>query len=264
MIIPFLTLPYPQIDPILCKMGSFDLRWYGLMYVTGIVLGWGYGKRLIKKYNLTISIQTFYDLIPYCVAGIIIGGRLGYVLFYDLPHFIQQSLEIFYTWKGGMSFHGGLLGVISSVIIFSRIKKISPMLLADLLASIAPVGLFFGRIGNFINGEHFGRFTESPLGMFFPRGGGFPRHPSQLYEAGLEGIILFLILMMAWRIDSIRKIPGRLFALFLTGYGLFRFLVEYVRDPDGYIGFLTIGQALSIPLVIGGLTLFFFKKRAEQ
>lgn len=252
-------LTYPDIDPVALELGPLLIRWYALAYLAGILLGWYYIKALDAKQNPPLlQKKQLDDLMIWGVAGIILGGRLGYVLFYNFPYFAAHPAEIIEIWRGGMSFHGGMMGTILMFYLFSRKEKLSFLRLIDLIATAAPIGLFFGRLANFVNGELYGRTTDSPLGMVFPHGGSEPRHPSQLYEAALEGIVLFLILFYCVRFTKLlEKRPGAIGAIFLIGYGLARFTVEFFREPDSQLGFLALGfsmgQWLSLPMVVAGV-----------
>jgi phosphatidylglycerol:prolipoprotein diacylglycerol transferase len=257
-------LPFPDFDPVLLQIGPFALRWYALAYVAGIVLGWLYAVRLIKTPAIWSPRQApatqlqVDDLILYVTLGIILGGRVGYVLFYRPDLFWTNPLEVLQIWNGGMSFHGGALGVAIAVALFARFNKIEVLRLGDLVAPCVPFGLFFGRIANFINGELWGRPTEAPWGVIFPGSGdGLARHPSQLYQAALEGLVLFLILR--WATHGARLLPrrGMLTGLFLLFYGLFRIAVEFVREPDSHLPaalreYATLGMLLSVPMVLVG------------
>ncbi|RMD70145.1 MAG: prolipoprotein diacylglyceryl transferase [Gammaproteobacteria bacterium] len=252
-------LPYPRIDPVAVDLGPLKIHWYGLMYLFGFLLAWWLGKRRARRPDSPIAPQEMGDLVFYAALGVVIGGRLGYVLFYDLPRYLEHPWAIFQIWQGGMSFHGGLLGVLAAMALYARKRGIAFFRLTDFIAPLVPIGLFFGRIGNFINGELWGKVTDLPWGMVFPHAGPFPRHPSQLYEAFLEGIVLFAVL---WLYSSRPRPVMAVSGLFLLGYGTFRFLVEFVREPDpqlGYLafGWLTMGQVLSFPMVLLGATLLF-------
>jgi phosphatidylglycerol:prolipoprotein diacylglycerol transferase len=254
-----------NINPVLIKLGPFQVGWYGLMYVFGFIAAYLLVRYQMKKKQLGISREEVENLFIYLMLGLIIGGRLGYVLFYDLPLYLQDPLEIFAVWHGGMSFHGGLLGVLIVGIVFSWRHKKSFWRIADLFIVTAPIGLGLGRIGNFINGELYGRVTSVPWGMIFPKGGPLPRHPSQLYESALEGGLLFVIL---WILKD-KKLPsGGLLAIFLFLYGIFRFFVEFFREPDPQLGFilgpLTMGQLLSSLMIISGICLFLYLWRKER
>ena len=254
------AIPFPAIDPVLISIGPLAIRWYSLAYIAGILLGWRYilGLAAMRKQK-GINAAAIDDLIVWLVLGVILGGRLGYVLFYKAGYYASNPLEAFYVWQGGMSFHGGALGVILAMALFSRKRDIAFLPLADMVVCAVPIGLFFGRIANFINGELFGRPTDVPWAVVFPRGGPEPRHPSQLYESFLEGLVLFIILTALWRSGRLRDRPGALGGVFLMGYGAFRLFVEFFRQPDAHLGFLfagaTMGQLLSLPLIVVGMWL---------
>lgn len=250
-------IPYPLIDPVALQIGSLSIRWYGLAYVAGIILGWKWGVYLIKRLQLSLSETLFSDYIPWAALGIVAGGRLGHVIFYNLSYYIQHPLEIFYIWHPGMSFHGGILGVILVTLLYDRRHNIALKPFADLLAVSTPLGLFFGRIANFINAELVGRPTNVPWAMIFPGSDGQPRHPSQLYEAAFEGIFLFILLNYLFiQKEWYRKYTGATAGLFILGYGCIRICIENVREPDAHIGyifgFFTLGQLYSLPLVLAG------------
>jgi len=257
-------LALPQIDPVMFNLGPFAIRWYALAYIAGLLLGWRYMLRLNnKRAHLTTS-DVIDDLLTWTIIGVILGGRLGYVLFYNLPYYSENPMQAVAIWKGGMSFHGGLLGVTVAMIWFARRRNLELLRLSDLVACAVPLGLFFGRIANFINGELYGRSADLPWAVFFPNAGPLPRHPSQLYEAALEGAALFLLLAwLAWRSEqqSALRRPGLLTGIFLCGYAVARGLVELVRQPDLQIGLLpfgtTLGQWLSLPMLLGGLYLIW-------
>ena len=253
------AIPFPAIDPVLISIGPLAIRWYSLAYIAGILLGWRYIVSLSARKPGVIDAAAIDDLIVWLVFGIILGGRLGYVLFYKPGYYLMNPIEAAYVWEGGMSFHGGALGVILAMALFARKRGIDFLRLADMVACAAPIGLFFGRIANFINGELFGRPSDVAWAVVFPRGGPEPRHPSQIYESFLEGLVLFLILAALWRYTRLRDRPGALGGVFLLGYGAFRLFVEFFREPDAHLGFLfggvTMGQLLSLPLVIVGVWL---------
>jgi len=254
-----LTLTYPAIDPVLLEIGPFAIRWYALSYIAGILLAWRYMVVLARRSPTGITKPHLDDFIVWATLGVVLGGRLGYVVFYKAGYYLDHPLEAFAVWQGGMSFHGGLLGVIFSIWLFSRLRGYSWIAICDIVACTAPIGLFLGRIANFINGELYGRVTDSPLGMVFPNGGPLPRHPSQLYEALLEGLLLLLVLSwLAYRPGIIER-RGFLSGVFLIGYGIARPVAEMFREPDAHIGFLTVGstmgQWLSLPLLAVGIWL---------
>lgn len=246
----------PEISPYIFQIGSMGPTWYGLMYVVGFVLGYQLAKYQVKSMPDWTQEQVS-DLLTYVIFGVILGGRVGYVLFYQFDYFLSHPLYLFYITDGGMSFHGGLLGVVFALWWFAKRKQKSWLAVGDFVAPLFPIGLFFGRIGNFINAELWGKVTDVPWGVVFPNGGALPRHPSQLYEALLEGLVLFVLIYWYSR----KKPPiGRLSGLFLVGYGLARFIVEFVRLPDSHIGYiafgwLTKGQLLSLPMIAIGLFL---------
>ena len=248
---------FPNINPIALDFGLVKISWYALSYVAGILSSWYLIIKIIKMKKIKISNKIINDLISNCMIGIILGGRLGYVTFYNPEYYFNNLIEIFKIWNGGMSFHGGFIGVILAIIYSSRTLKIPIMLFSDLVATVSPIGLFFGRIANFINGELFGRVTNHNLGMIFPNGGKFPRHPSQLYEAFFEGIILFFIMLVLMNKSDFFEKKGFLTASFVFFYGIFRFFIEYFREPDGHIGLiyfnLSMGQILSLPMIVFGL-----------
>ncbi len=255
----FLAIPFPSIDPILISFGPFAVRWYALSYLAGIIIGWRLLRRRADVSAENISADHIDDFLVWATLGIILGGRFGYVLFYNFQYFAAHPGEILAMWRGGMSFHGGFLGVVVAGWIFCKRRDIHPLIFGDMIACAAPIGLFFGRIANFINGELFGRITDAPWGVVFPRGGPDPRHPSQLYEAALEGVILFIILNLMWRSKTIRNRRGVLTGTFIAGYAIARMIVELYRQPDAHIGFLTagstMGQWLSMPMLLIGLGL---------
>ena len=252
---------YPTIDPVALSLGPIQIHWYGLMYLLGFSGAWWLGRLRAERFGWTaVEVE---DLLFYGAIGVIVGGRLGYSLFYDLPALIDNPLNLFKVWQGGMSFHGGLLGVVVAFGFFARATGKSYFSISDFIVPMVPVGLFFGRIGNFINGELWGKVSDVPWAMIFPNAGPLTRHPSQLYEAMLEGVLLFLIL---WIYSAKPKPPGAVSGLFLLGYGFFRFVVEFVRVPDQQYGYLlldwiTMGQILSLPMIVIGL---FITVRASQ
>jgi len=287
------VIPFPSIDPVIFRIGPLAIRWYAIAYIAGLLLGWSYILRLLKDKTLWAGLpfkgkapataDNIGDLFVWITLGVILGGRLGYVLFYGfiycgfagetvrgnctgLPQaFIDNPLKIFAAWEGGMSFHGGLLGVVIAIWWFCRRNKLNLLAIADLVAAAVPIGLFFGRIANFINAELWGKVTNLPWGVEFPGVAGGPRHPSQIYEAILEGIVLFLILRIAIKRFQIHRRPGLVTALFLTFYGLFRFGVEFVRDSEAIIyGWFSMGQALSLPMLVAAALFFWFALAQRQ
>lgn len=262
-----MVFDFPNIDPVAFSIGSLLVRWYSLAYLAGFLLGWRYCLYLAgldKK--VRPSKEDVDDFLPWVILGVILGGRLGYVLFYQFELYALRPLEIFKVWHGGMSFHGGVLGVLFVLIVYPVIKNIPKFRLADMVCAAVPIGLFFGRIANFINGELFGRITDAHLGVVFPNGGGLPRHPSQLYEAVLEGLVLFLLLFFVMRNDGLRNKPGLTSGMFFVGYGFFRLFVEMFREPDAHIGFIiggiSMGQILSMPMLIAGFGLIIYALKA--
>jgi phosphatidylglycerol---prolipoprotein diacylglyceryl transferase len=265
-----LLIPFPNIHPEIFSIGPFHLdgwtlgpfaiRWYALAYIAGLIIGWRYCMALAKRPPQIAKAQDIDDFLVWATIGVVLGGRIGYVLFYDLPRYLAEPAEIIKLWHGGMSFHGGALGVCVAIFLFCRQRKIALLGFADIIACAVPIGLFFGRIANFINGELWGRPTDVDWAMIFPGDPDhLPRHPSQLYEAFLEGIVLFLVLWALQRFVGARRRQGLLTGVFLAGYGLARITVEFFRQPDAQLGFLfagaTMGQLLSIPLVVIGVWL---------
>ena len=250
-------LTYPQINAIAIQVGPIKIYWYGIMYLMGFALAWFLARVRAQKLNYHWNNEIISDFIFYAAIGVLLGGRLGSVLFYNFSEFLHNSLFVFKIWLGGMSFHGGLLGVIISLFFFARKIKIPFLDMLDFTAPLVPLGLAFGRIGNFINSELWGRITTVPWGMVFPNGGPLPRHPSQLYESFAEGILLFIIV---WLYASKPRPRGTISGLFLCSYGIIRFICEFFREPDLQLGFiafdwLTMGQLLSIPMIIVGIYL---------
>jgi phosphatidylglycerol:prolipoprotein diacylglycerol transferase len=265
-----LTIPYPAINPDIftlppfslgpLTLGPFSLRWYAVAYIAGLIIGWRYCLALARKPPQVAAPRDVDDFLVWATLGVVLGGRLGYVLFYNLPEYLQHPVEILYVWHGGMSFHGGAIGVFLAIILFCRQRRIPLLAFADIIICAVPIGLFFGRIANFINGELWGRATDVPWAMIFPSDPtGLPRHPSQLYEAFLEGLVLFTLLWALQRLAGARQRPGLLTGVFLMGYAICRITVEFFRQPDPQLGFLwfgaTMGQLLSIPLFLLGLFL---------
>ncbi len=250
------AIPFPNIDPVLIEIGPFAIRWYALAYIAGLILGWRYVRRLAKAPPRVATTEAIDDFLLWATVGVVLGGRLGYILFYNFDYYVDNPLRALEIWRGGMSFHGGMLGVILAIIMFCRKRQIPLLGFADLIACATPIGLFLGRIANFINAELYGRPTDLPWGVIFPDGGPIARHPSQLYQAFLEGLVLFVVLYMLWRSEWVRMRPGVLSGAFLVGYGIFRMIGELFREPDMHIGFLafgtTMGQWLSLPMVVIG------------
>jgi len=258
------VLRLPAIDPVAFQIGPFQVRWYGLMYVFGFVGGYFLVRWLAKKKKVDLSKDILQELISYLVIGVIAGGRLGYVLFYNLPFYLANPLEIFAVWRGGMSFHGGLIGASLMGWWFAKKHGLSFYRLADLCVVAVPIGLGLGRIGNFINGELYGRPTNVPWPVVFPQGGPVPRHPSQLYEAFLEGVVLFVVLL--WLSERVQT-EGVLLWTFIGGYGVARFLVEFFREPDPQLGFVlgpfSMGQILSLAMILTAALCLLLRKTGD-
>ncbi len=250
-------LTYPTLDPVALSLGGLDIRWYGIAYVSGILLAWLCCTQLIRRGYSSITEKDMGDFIPWATLGIVAGGRLGHVLFYGGSYYLENPLEIFMIWKPGMAFHGGIIGVILATYFFCKARNIKILVLLDLISVGTPIGLFFGRIANFINAELWGRMTDSPLGMVFPGAGPYPRHPSQLYEAALEGILLLLIQLFFLILAKKKQWRAGLVAgVFSLSYALMRSFAEFFREPeDGFIGPFTAGQFLSLPLFLFGIFL---------
>jgi len=265
------AIPFPAIDPILIEVGPLAIRWYSLAYIAGLLLGWMYIKRLLSREELWASkapmtILQSDDFLLWTAMGVIIGGRLGYTLFYSFSYYLENPLAILQVWNGGMSFHGGMLGVVIAIALYCRRNSLNYLSTMDLVAAAVPLGLLFGRIANFINGELFGRTTDVAWGVIFPNGGPEPRHASQLYEAFFEGLVLFIVLRILVNKYKILHHPGMASGVFLVGYGLSRIFVEFYRMPDAHIGyffgFITMGMILSLPMVIFGLGVIKFTKKS--
>ena len=256
------VLVHPHIDPIAFSIGPLAVRWYGLMYLAGFAAAWWLGVGRIARGAAPVTRRQFDDLLFVAVLGVILGGRLGYVLFYKPSHYLSNPLEIFAIWQGGMSFHGGLLGVMAAMAFAAWRHRIDYLRLMDYVAPLCPLGIAAGRMGNFINGELWGRVTDVPWGMVFRGAGDAPRHPSQLYQFALEGMLLFIIL---WWYSAKPRPRGAVSALFLIGYGSLRFIAEFGREPDAFLGYLalglTMGQWLCLPMIAGGLALFWWSRR---
>jgi phosphatidylglycerol:prolipoprotein diacylglycerol transferase len=264
-----LIIPYPNIHPEIFSIGPFAIgnwslgpfavRWYALAYIAGLIIGWRYCLAIAKRPPQVARAQDIDDFLVWATIGVVLGGRIGYILFYNFDEYAAHPIEMLYLWRGGMSFHGGALGVMAAIILFCRQRGIPMLAFADIIACAVPIGLFFGRIANFINGELWGRATDVPWAMVFPTGGPEPRHPSQLYEAFLEGAVLFVLLWALQRFTPARQRPGTLTGVFLMGYAVARIIVELFRQPDAQLGFLfwgvTMGQLLSLPLLLVGLWL---------
>ena len=253
-------LQFPNFDPVAIRLGPLAIHWYGLMYLIGFGSAWLLGRWRISHGKTRLTLKDLEDIIFYGVLGVIAGGRLGYVIFYKPAYYASHPLEMFYLWEGGMSFHGGLIGVLAMVTWLAYSRKYKWFEVSDFVAPLIPLGLAAGRMGNFINGELWGRPSTLPWAMVFPQSGdGIPRHPSQLYQLGLEGLLLFILL---WWFANKPRPTGQVSAVFLMGYGFFRFVAEYAREPDDFLGLLTaglsMGQLLSLPMIVAGAILFQF------
>ena len=251
-----------NLDPVIFNLGFLSLRWYSVAYILGIIIGWWYGKKILSQIclnnNINFKISLFDDYISYVIISIILGGRIGYILFYNLEFYLLNPLEVFFIWKGGMSFHGGLLGIIIATIFFSKKNNLDKLIIFDVVSCVAPIGIFLGRMANFINSELFGKPTDLPWAIIFPLVDGQPRHPSQIYEAFLEGILLFLILNIFIRTSI--YIKGKVASLFLILYSIFRLISELYREPDHQVGyvldFLSMGSILSYFMIALGLIMY--------
>jgi len=257
-------LTFPQFDPIALELGPLAIRWYALSYIVGILLAWWYCRRLAARPDSGVTRPVLDDLVFWAVIGVVLGGRIGYVLFYNFEHFLRQPQDIFRVWEGGMSFHGGMLGVLLAIGLVARKYKLRYFQVSDVVGCAVPIGLFLGRLANFVNGELYGRASEVSWAMVFPTDpAALPRHPSQLYQAALEGLVLFALLFLLVRLGKLARV-GFLSGAFLAGYGLARILGEFFREPDPQLGFLfgpvTMGQLLSLPMVLLG---FWFMARAR-
>ena len=270
---PLSVLPYPQFDPVLVSFGPFAIRWYALAYICGILLGWLYARAIIANARYwggpaPLTVADFDDFVLWVTVGIILGGRTGYVLFYNLKHFIADPIEIVQVWKGGMSFHGGFLGCVLAVGLFSLKRGIPFLSLGDITCAAGPIGLCLGRLANFVNGELWGRTTDVSWAMVFPgrEAGPLPRHPSQLYEATLEGLVLFVILLILIRRGALRR-PGLVTGAFAIVYAIMRAFCELFREPDAQLGFIwrgtTMGMLLSVPLLLAGIGFVAYALRRQ-
>jgi phosphatidylglycerol:prolipoprotein diacylglycerol transferase len=261
---PLFAIPFPAIDPVAVAIGPFAIRWYALAYIVGLLIGWRYCLFLADQPPRLVGRTDVDDFLVWATLGVVLGGRIGYVLFYKPGFYISHPLEALYLWHGGMSFHGGAIGVTTAIFLFTRYRGLSMLAFGDIICEAIPIGLFFGRIANFINDELWGRVTDVPWGMVFPGAGPLPRHPSQLYEAACEGILLFLVLFVAERRGA-RRYPGAVSGTFLAGYAIARMSGELFRQPDVQLGYLifgtTMGQLLSIPLLIAGIALILWARR---
>lgn len=256
------SMAYPFLDPVLFRIGPIEIRWYGIMYLVGFGIAYLIIRSEFRRKNGPLPVDAAGDFLFYLIVGLMLGARIGYVIFYNPEVYLDQPWEIFAVWRGGMSFHGGMIGMIISGWMFSRSRKVSFLELADIGSLSVPMGLMAGRIGNFINGELYGRVTSVPWGLVFPGGGNLPRHPSQLYEALFEGPVLFLIL---WILRRRVTRNGSILCLFIIIYGFFRFMIEFFREPDVQLGYLylglTMGQILCLVMIAGGMILFLAIKR---
>jgi len=258
------SIPYPNIDPVFLRLGPLQFRWYGLMYLLGLTIAYFVIKSRAAARNIPLTKEQLYDMLVYAAVGIFVGGRLGYTFFYNFSYYGQNPAKIIAVWEGGMSFHGGLLGTVVALWLFSKRRGIPALTVADLAAGTTPIGLFLGRIGNFINGELYGRITNVDWCMVFPTDGPECRHPSQLYEAALEGGFLFVGLAL---INRQQPPPGTVFWSFITGYGLCRLVIEFFREPDAHLGFifgpLSMGQLLSLPMILLGAVMVALTLRSK-
>lgn len=266
-----MALNFPDIDPVALSLGPLEIRWYALAYLVGFLGGWWYAKKLVSlgPEGARPNKDDIDNFIPWAVFGVILGGRIGYVLFYQAGMYLADPLEILKVWHGGMSFHGGALGVIIALFAFSARHKIPLLRLTDVVCACVPIGLFFGRIANFVNGELYGRASDAAWAVVFPRGGGVARHPSQLYEAFLEGLVLFAVLAFLMLSKKWRAHTGVVTGVFLGGYGFARFLVEFVREPDFHLGLfffqsVSMGQILSVPMILAGVYIALRRSRGQS
>jgi phosphatidylglycerol---prolipoprotein diacylglyceryl transferase len=262
-VIMLLALPFPNFDPVLIQLGPFAVRWYALAYIAGILLGWLYARAIIRRGKLwggpaPMTAIDLDDFVVWVTLGIILGGRIGYVLFYNPEYFAAHPLESFELWKGGMSFHGGFTGCVLAVILFAKSRGIPVFSFGDVICAVGTIGVFLGRLANFVNGELWGRASDVPWAMVFPSGGPLPRHPSQLYEAGLEGLGLLLLLALCIRAGALKR-PGLIIGIFAVSYAIARSFCELFREPDAQLGFLwgglTMGMLLSLPLLLFGIAM---------
>jgi len=263
------VLLFPQFDPVIVQLGPLSIRWYALAYIVGLVLGWRLVRRLVQAKPVVATPLQVDDFLTWATLGVVLGGRLGYVLFYQPSAYLAHPAQIFAVWEGGMSFHGGMLGVAIACVLFCRKEKIPILGFADRIAVVAPIGLGLGRIANFINGELWGRPAPDwlPWAMIFPRAGMVPRHPSEIYEMLLEGVALLIVMALLARHESLRQRFGFLTGAFLCGYGVARITAEFFREPDAFLGFLpfgtTMGQILSVPMILAGIWLIARAKPAR-
>jgi phosphatidylglycerol---prolipoprotein diacylglyceryl transferase len=268
---PLAVIPFPEFDPILISIGPLSVRWYALAYIVGILGGWLYARSILRSEKAwggpaPMTVVDYDDFVLWVTFGIILGGRTGYVLFYNPGYFVAHPLEIVQLWNGGMSFHGGFLGCVLAVFLFARHRRISFLSLSDVTCAVAPIGIFLGRIANFVNGELWGRASDVPWAMVFPGGGPLPRHPSQLYEATLEGLVLLCVLALLVRAGALKR-PGAVTGAFMVFYGIARFICELFREPDVQLGFFwggaTMGMLLSLPLMLAGLAFLAVARKTQ-
>jgi phosphatidylglycerol:prolipoprotein diacylglycerol transferase len=263
-----LAIPFPAFDPVAIAIGPITIRWYALAYLCGLLIGWWYARSLAKLPPRAVTPQDVDDFLTPATLGVILGGRLGYVLFYKADYYFAHPLQALEIWHGGMSFHGGLLGVIVAGVLYCRLRKLRTSAFADLIFTVAPIGLCLGRLANFVNDELPGRVTDVPWAVVFPGYGPEPRHPSQLYEAAMEGVALFIILGVLVRWKAVRSRPGLLSGAFLVGYAIFRSTGELFRQPDAFLGFIiggvTMGQVLCVPMFVAGVWLIVRALRRPQ
>ena len=264
---PLYAIPFPAINPIALSLGPFAIRWYALSYIVALLIGWRYCLRLATRPPFLVGRKDVDDFLVWATLGVVIGGRAGYVLFYNPAYYLDHPQEAVFLWHGGMSFHGGALGVTVGILLFTRARKLPLFAFSDIITAAIPIGLFFGRIANFINGELWGRVSDVPWAMVFPNGGPVLRHPSQLYEALCEGILLFTLLLVA-ELRGARRRPGILTGLFLIGYAVARMSGELFRQPDVQLGFLifgtTMGQLLSVPVLVAGIAIIWWARRTPK
>jgi phosphatidylglycerol---prolipoprotein diacylglyceryl transferase len=266
--VPLFAIPFPTIDPVLVAVGPFAIRWYALAYIAGILLGWRLVRRLVQRPGWAVTPEAVDDLVFYVTLGIILGGRIGYALFYQPDHYLTHLLDLLAVWRGGMSFHGGLLGVLVATFVFARARGLAFFELTDALAVATPIGLFLGRLANFVNAELWGRATDLPWAVVFPTARPEPRHPSQIYEAALEGVVLFAVMLWFARRPYGPEARGLLSGVFLIGYALARMTAEFFREPDLHIGYLaggaTMGQLLCLPMLALGVFLVARARRRRR
>ena len=261
-----MILVHPLINPVILSLGFFQIRWYGIAYVLGFLIGLYLIKKINNQFSSPLKNKLIDDFFVWSVIGVILGGRVGYFIFYQTSSIINDPISIFFIWQGGMSFHGGVIGILFSILIYSNYKRINFFQLSDLVVTVAPIGIFLGRLANFINVELYGRTTNCAVAMIYPNIDNLPRHPSQLYEAFFEGIVLFIVLYVSCSKNFVKNKYGLNTSFFLIFYGLFRFFLEFLREPDSHLGFyydfFTMGQLLSIPMILLGI-IIYIKKNNE-